>query len=326
MKKSNWCIWAVQKGLYGLMDEHERWLISPRYLDVRHAEDYKCFNRNGWALAQSRDSKLYGFVDIEGNWVIQPCFQNAGNFEYNDSLVEAQSAENNLWGIIDKTGKWVIQPQFADVGYIGENGRFVVYVNRKPYGRYDAYNNCWVSSLPENGSSACLESVKDMASEKHDENSSENMNIRIARFEDNGLYGVIDDLDNWVVKPVYRNAFPFDGMFSKTQSNENGCWGLINKWGEWVLKPEYVSLDDLSGFNIHSDQNENGLYGFVDNEGRWIIKPQFYEVGEFEENGLAVVQSAENYLVGFIDLKGRWAIEPKYGEDTQFFDWWRYDE
>jgi len=49
-----------------------------------------------------------GYIDLNGQWVIQPQFQDAQLFN-NQGL--ARVKQNNLWGVIDQTGKTVSEPE-----------------------------------------------------------------------------------------------------------------------------------------------------------------------------------------------------------------------
>lgn len=63
-------------------------------------------------MAIEKDGKtLWGFMDGEGNWAIEPQF--AGALSFSEGLAGVQSTEGDqLWGYIDKTGAWVIEPAF----------------------------------------------------------------------------------------------------------------------------------------------------------------------------------------------------------------------
>lgn len=58
------------------------------------------------------DSKHWGYVDYEGNWVIQPIFEDAKLFVYtwNNRVAPAKLA--GRWGCIDHTGRFVVTNQY----------------------------------------------------------------------------------------------------------------------------------------------------------------------------------------------------------------------
>lgn len=80
----------------------------------------------------------YGYIDTTGRYVINPQFDEAGDFHKGLALVKF----GGKWGFIDTTGRYVINPQFDDAfdfseglarvkfggkwGYIDTTGRYVI--------------------------------------------------------------------------------------------------------------------------------------------------------------------------------------------------------
>jgi len=62
-------------------------------------------------LALVREDKLFGFLNKEGEYTIEPKFVNAHSFSEDMAGVY----DGVLWGYIDRQGNWVIQPTFDDV-------------------------------------------------------------------------------------------------------------------------------------------------------------------------------------------------------------------
>lgn len=85
-------------------------------------------------LAKFQQGNLWGFVDRQGNIVIQPRFYGAGGF-YNGRAV-VQTA-NQKWGYIDKQGNWIVHAQYCMAGRFSE-GLAGVYV-----GGYGSGDNCY---------------------------------------------------------------------------------------------------------------------------------------------------------------------------------------
>ena len=88
-------------------------------------------------IGESPDRK-FGYINIEGEFVIEPVFEYARNFSNGIAAVKM----DGKWGFIDKTGDITIEPRFEDAGefadglcnvklddlwgYIDETGAFVV--------------------------------------------------------------------------------------------------------------------------------------------------------------------------------------------------------
>jgi len=75
----------------------------------------------GLMAYQPVDSEKYGYMDINGNVVIQPSFVYAEGFRDNYAVVEVSEdyAAKKL-GLIDKKGRFVIEPQYNELLQLGE--------------------------------------------------------------------------------------------------------------------------------------------------------------------------------------------------------------
>jgi hypothetical protein len=70
---------------------------------------------------------LWGFIDVNGNYLIPPQFSKAGSFA--EGI--APAADNTgLWGYIDIAGKWLITPKFHFANSF-ESGKAIVLVKEK---------------------------------------------------------------------------------------------------------------------------------------------------------------------------------------------------
>lgn len=71
---------------------------------------------------RSNENEKYGYLNIDGDIVIQPSFFFAGSFEGGKASACIQDASgNNLYGLTDRAGQFVIQPKYSDVRQLGEN-------------------------------------------------------------------------------------------------------------------------------------------------------------------------------------------------------------
>jgi hypothetical protein len=58
------------------------------------------------------DKELYGVINREGLWVVEPQFTKT-NGVYSEGLLGVE--KGGKWGFIDTRGKWVVEPQYDDV-------------------------------------------------------------------------------------------------------------------------------------------------------------------------------------------------------------------
>ena len=86
---------------YGLKDEHENVVVSPKYSVIKPFDEY----RTGWAMVEMFGFK--GFVDSTGKEVVHPQYDEIGKFGfYRDGC--ALVRKGNFYGFIDLTGKEVV--------------------------------------------------------------------------------------------------------------------------------------------------------------------------------------------------------------------------
>ena len=72
-------------------------------LQVRlHDSDYDTVNQH------------YSFVDHDGNFITDLMFENAMSFSLDSSYAKVKY--NGFWGFIDGEGNWLIEPQFQSIG------------------------------------------------------------------------------------------------------------------------------------------------------------------------------------------------------------------
>jgi hypothetical protein len=74
------------------------------------------FSENG--LAYARIEQAIGYVDVNGDWVIQPQFLKARAFVNGLAPV----CFNKLWGYINAKGEWVVQPMYPDAEVFSADG------------------------------------------------------------------------------------------------------------------------------------------------------------------------------------------------------------
>ena len=70
--------------------------------------------------AYDEETGKYGYIDANGQWAIQPQFEEAHLFRGHYAAVSTGDPWDYTMGVIDETGTWVVEPQyFFDEGYDG---------------------------------------------------------------------------------------------------------------------------------------------------------------------------------------------------------------
>lgn len=90
----------------------------------------------GLALIFDRTADLYGYVDPDGNVVVEPTYSDAWGFS--EDLAVARLPGSDSYGYIDRHGEWVIGPQFADARPFSEGVAAVLFTSTQTWGYVDA--------------------------------------------------------------------------------------------------------------------------------------------------------------------------------------------
>lgn len=125
------------------------------------------------------------------------------------------------------------------------------------------------------------------------------------------LWGFIDSLENWVIRPQFKEIYPFgEGVdVAKRDSLE----GIIDSLIGLVIPPKFDNLY-ASNDNYLVPAKQDSLWGFIDKLGYWRIRPQYSQVERFQ-NGLAKVTIGDSWKdrkCGVIDTTGEIKIPIEY--------------
>jgi serine/threonine protein kinase len=245
------------------------------------------------------DSLKYGFVDIEGNWIIQPKFDSLSGF---DEEGFCGASFNEKEGFINKKGDWVIFPTYQSVGDFDKKGfcEAELYDENEEfetkYGFINRKGNWEIEPL--------FHSLGDFDEKDY---------CRATLDGEN--WGFINRQMEWIIEPKFEAITDFDDNdyccvksksfwgFSKSKS------GLINRNGDWIIKPKF---DDLCSSYEKDYYNAtlNGKTGIINSIGNWIVQPIFDDLSIVDSKGFCTAQLNEKW--GSIDLKGNWVIQPIY--------------
>ncbi len=139
-----------------------------------------------------------------------------------------------------------------------------------------------------------------------------------------GLYGIIDTMGNYVVKPSYQNMHWFSDGLVKVRLKDNVI-AFLNAEGKQMFSSSYPEIrkfsEGLAAFNVggtydtKSGLTINGRWGYIDTNGKVIIPAKHSDVGPFQE-GLAYVKGIKGY--GFINKNATIIIPPFYDTVSNF--------
>ena len=94
--------------LWGVINEQGDYVIEPRYAEI---SDFSC----GRALAKEDPEGPVKLIDLDGNIVSENSFGICSDISYCDGLASVVDASTGLYGFIDIDGNYVIEPKYEIV-------------------------------------------------------------------------------------------------------------------------------------------------------------------------------------------------------------------
>ncbi len=195
-------------------------------------------------LASVKLKGLYGFIDSEGNLVIEPAYDEGGHFSDGIALVR----KNGLYGGIDKNNNSVIPFEYSAAILVSED---LISVKKNGfYGAIDKNNNVIIPfeysepllslesenliSVKKNEKYGCInlkgEIIIDFVSNQPIEIYSASGKDKIAIITENNLQGIIDLDTGFKVEPTYTQVSPWFGDDDENIIciEQRGKYGFIN--------------------------------------------------------------------------------------------------
>jgi hypothetical protein len=259
-----------------------------KVIDSKKAESIKLYP----ALKNSVSGKVYGYINENGTFIIEPKYESAYDFnEFGIAIVE----ENDLTGAINSKGEYVINPIYNSITPFKE-GRAV----------YVLENN--VGVIDEKGNVITKKNYNYIGEYN------EGMSVVSVTEKNESYYGYIDRDGNEVVPTKYLMADEFKDGVALVRV-KNGEYALIDKAGEVINTYNYEYVSQYGDGLMVFSKSFGGPYGYLNKAGNVVIKP-VYKLATGFEGGIAVVSTEEiyNFKYGAIDLSGKYVFTPVYSE------------
>ncbi len=276
----------------------------------------------GLIPVQSGD--VYGYIDLEGKYVINPQFDLAYPFTDGLALVK----KGDLFGYIDEKGSYVIPPKYTDATtftnhvawtvekggaptLIDEDGETLVVLK-------DA-ENVWAFS---EGLAKFGRAVSDTKSKYGFVNlkgevvipaiydSAEPFSEGLAAVTDGNMTLFIDKSGKTVISDsLIESKLPFYNGYAIVK-NTNRDLGTIDKKGKFIINPQFKDMiPDRDLYAVEASGNNNSI-GWCNETGKYVINPQFSAAFPFGTADLAPVRIGESW--GYVDREGNIVINPQF--------------
>lgn len=273
-------------------------------------------------LRASKGAK-WGFIDEAGQWVIQPKFTMAQDFEKDVARVVVDRS----WGLIDKNGQYIAKPQYrliskfndgmacvrigdgddSRMGYIDQSGKLVIepkYVLAEPFSEGLAY----VLEAGEDWTkfeSSYVDTMGRTIGKKMGIRRGQPFSEGLAAVVVNGKGGYIDTTGKLAIQAKYDFTYPFRQGLAKV--------AMLDE--KKKASPDNIPPDILD--SALAEVIAYGVYGLIDRTGRAITEIKYDEIEPFAE-GLAVV--TKDQRSGFMDTTGTMVIAMKFSGALAFSD------
>lgn len=282
------------------------------------------------------DNGLWGYIDVKGDWVIEPKFSQAYNFSCDRA--EVVDVESGMHGFIDPMGNYAVEPLYYEANAFSEGYAAVATWGDQ---ERDIYYNWGFIDADGN---AITDFIYDDVLAFHD---------GLAAVTEAFEYGYIDTTGKIVIPYMFTGVtnFTHDRALAACAWSEYGH--LIDKEGNQLTEdcyqpfngfhtidsPHYTSALGMSGDDnfraMKYEIYENGSHGSsmtLDKDGNDISidfsddNPASYNTEiiaytKYNEDGYAwaaVFDSDPNYpfgeLWGVIDRDLNWVLEPTYDQ------------
>jgi len=274
--------------------------------------------------------KKCGYINEQGNWVIEPYFNShdVGFFPFSEGLAPVKV--DGKYGYINTQGKMVIESQYlfagqfksglakvqldnerGTSGFINKHGKLVITAKFSFTGAFE-------NGLAKAANFDYKEGVINLTGNwviKPKYESVTKFSEGLLAVKKNDKWGYVDKQDKLIISFIFDEALEFrSGLAAARMGNK---MGLINRDGQWVIAPKYESIFGFSD-GLYAAKNK-GLSGYIDKQGQWIINPKYQDVKPFFQ-GLAAVKTQGLY--GMIDANGNWVIMPKYKSIGLSWGYW----
>ncbi|WP_026477864.1 WG repeat-containing protein [Alkaliphilus transvaalensis] len=244
------------------------------------------------AYVYQGNDKKWGFIDVTGEFIIQPQYDETYDFTHNLAIVR----EKGFYGVVNKKGEYVLEPEFL---YIQDIHDDVIVGIKNDYNHYRLYN--------------------------HNGNLIKEVNGNISEFSEgialfttsndwpNDRYGYLDTKGNILIEENLLKGTAFQDGVAVVQT-EDMTFSVIDKKGTVLNIFQESIIGEISeGVLIYRDEVTSKV-GYISINGEKITEAIFDDGNPFKD-GLAEVMITDpigNNSYGLINKDGDYVLEVDY--------------
>lgn len=238
------------------------------------------------------NKELWGYIDEEGEFLVEPEYNTANDFSEGLALVE----KDGLFGILDSEGKEILKTEFTNINKI-ENG--------------------YMTAFKDDSVMIFNYSGEELKLDKEYRNigvySDGLFGVLTMDKEENFKFGYIDDLGNEIIKPKYSLAYPF--RLSRAIVKEDDLFKVIDKKDKEFKILEFTDIKPSRSkdYYIYSSTGDN--FGLLDKDGDILIQDKYSAIVDVQEDLVVVGElDGQTESFGLLNVRGEKILDPKYND------------
>lgn len=245
------------------------------------------------ALRNTKEGKVYGYINTSGVFVIEPIYLNAYDFNNSGSAIVQ---EGEKFGLINIKGEYILEPIYGSISNFKENRAIFILDN-------------YMGVMDEKGNI--------ITKKKYNFISDYNNGRAIIGVSSNNAdykYGYINLEGKEVIPPIYSEATNFNEDRALVKIKD-GKYSLIDVYGKVINIYNYNYVSQYGdGLMVFGDSFDGPL-GYINSDGDIVIK-QKYKTAEGFKEVVAVVSESESFIgpYGLINKEGKYIYEPIFSD------------
>jgi hypothetical protein len=265
---------------------------------ISHGETKLLFSGGGWTLIDQNEKKL-----------IDEVFEYIYNFEMGRAIAK----KDGLWGVIDEQGRWVIQPKYWSISslYSKDKIYFKLYMKNKK----DIPQTENEETLYQNNEGVAIAQINQEYTFIRSDGTliTDSLYNQVSSFSNgyalvtkNNIRHILKETGEYSKNEVkVSNTRLGEGLITFRKPNSI-YWGVMNVDSQLLINPRFERLGKFNK-GLCPASIDLKKYGYINSSGDWVIKPQFSYAGNFTNEGIAQVTKGSEFNEKrfYINMKGK---------------------